>query len=32
VIQVARRDLGPFIEALSDIDAERLARLRMAAA
>lgn len=31
VIQVARRDLGPFIEALSDIDAERLARLRMAA-
>ena len=32
VIQVAQRDLGQFIEALSDIDAERLARIRMASA
>ena len=32
IIQVAKRDLGQFIEALSDIDAERLARIRMASA
>lgn len=31
IIQVAKRDLGQFIEALSDIDAERLARLRASA-
>ena len=32
VLQVASRDLGDFMEALSDIDAERVARERMQAA
>jgi len=32
VLQVSERDLGEFMEALSDIDAERVARERMQAA
>ena len=32
VVQVARQNLGEFMEALSDIDAERVARERMHAA
>jgi len=31
-VQVARQNLGEFMEALSDIDAERVARERMHAA
>jgi cell division control protein 45 len=31
VLQVAEKDLGEFMEALSDIDAERVARERMQA-